>query len=59
MALANKCDRCGKLYERTTSSDKYFIRKKSPYAICQKDLCQKEIEKFMKFGNYIERGENK
>lgn len=58
MAPANKCDHCEKLYERSTSSDKYSIRKNSPYATKDIDLCavcQKELEKFMKYGNYIER----
>lgn len=67
MAQANKCDRCWKLYERSTSSDKYAIRKNSPYATKDVDLCvvcQKELENFKEPRNYvvvdfsdIERGE--
>ena len=61
MALANKCDRCGKLYERRTSLDKYSIKKIGPYSMT-KDIdlcavCQKELEKFMESGNCIERSE--
>lgn len=51
MALANKCDRCGKLYERTRRNDEYKIKKLLPYTEVDIDLCsecQEAFEKFMK-----------
>ena len=50
MALANKCDRCGKLYERSTSSDKYSIRKILPYNVTKDvDLCAECSAQLMEF----------
>ena len=51
MSLANKCDRCGKLYERTRRNDEYKIKKLLPYTEVDIDLCyecQEAFEKFMK-----------
>ena len=51
MARANKCDRCGKLYERKISHDSYRIVKILPYVEDRIDLCedcQRELEAFMK-----------
>ena len=51
MALANKCDRCGKLYERTRRNDEYKIKKLLPYTEVDIDLCsecQEAFETFMK-----------
>ena len=51
MALANKCDRCGTLYERKISYDSYRIVKILPYVEDRIDLCkdcQRELEEFMK-----------
>ena len=50
MARANKCDRCGTLYERKISYDSYRIVKILPYTEDRIDLCedcQKELEAFM------------
>ena len=51
MARANKCDRCGKLYERKFLHDSYRIVKILPYVEDRIDLCedcQRELEEFMK-----------
>lgn len=52
MALANKCDRCGKLYERRVMNDAYKIKKiLIHYTEADIDLCsecQEAFEKFMK-----------
>lgn len=51
MSLANKCDRCGKLYERRVNNDAYKIKKILPYTEVDIDLCsecQEAFEKFMK-----------
>ena len=51
MAQANKCDRCGILYERKISYDSYRIVKILPYIEDKIDLCedcQRELEAFMK-----------
>ena len=51
MSLANKCDRCGKLYERTKRNDEDKIKKLLPYSEADIDLCsecQEAFEKFMK-----------
>ena len=51
MARANKCDRCGTLYERKISYDSYRIVKILPYIEDKIDLCedcQRELEAFMK-----------
>ena len=51
MARANKCDRCGTLYERKISYDSYRIVKILPYTDDRIDLCedcQRELESFMK-----------
>ena len=61
MATINKCDRCGKIYERRNRlSDKYSIKKRKyfitrelPYyteAIDLCDVCQEAFEKFMETG---------
>ena len=50
MSRANKCDRCGKLYERKISHDSYRIVKILPYTEDRIDLCedcQRELEEFM------------
>lgn len=58
MALANKCDRCGKLYERRVMNDSYRIKKIIPYYTEENiDLCsecQEAFEKFMKSGKKID-----
>ena len=51
MPLANKCDRCGKLYERRVMNDTYKVKKLLPYTEVDIDLCsecQEAFEKFMK-----------
>lgn len=52
MALANKCDRCGKLYERRINNDAYKVKKVLVhYTEADIDLCsecQEAFEKFMK-----------
>ena len=50
MARANKCDRCGTLYERKILYDSYRIVKILPYTEDRIDLCencQRELEAFM------------
>lgn len=52
MSLANKCDRCGKLYERRVNNDAYKIKKilvhytEEDVDLCSE--CQEAFEKFMK-----------
>ena len=49
MALANKCDRCGKLYERRINNDAYKVKKILPYTEESIDLCSECQEAFEKF----------
>ena len=52
MARANKCDRCGKLYERRVNNDAYKVKKvlvhysEEYIDLCSE--CQEALEKFMK-----------
>ena len=70
MATINKCDRCGKIYERRNRlSDKFSIKKRK-YSITREipyytefidlcDTCQEALEKFMETGIQKEESHGK
>lgn len=57
MALACKCDICGKLYEaRMSAPDLKLTRYRHPYGESRLDLCdecQKKLEAFVEFGGKV------
>ena len=59
MALANKCDRCGKLYERRVNNDAYKVKKVLVhYTEADIDLCSECQEAFEKFMKSCEKEKN-
>lgn len=50
MANAKKCDRCGKLYERTYTPDLKILLYRDPYSAEETiDLCDKCLNKLTMF----------